>query len=107
MAGSTSAWRRLGAGAGHPLSLRPPRLDAPLSLGRLRRPPIPRDGGTLVAPLRATTRAAPAPCASGRATARRIRSGGRPARCAPRTERKRAAPPAAANLALDASRFAL
>src|SRR5712691_10432446 len=44
------------------------------SLGRLRLAPHPSRRGSLAALLRRTTRAAEAPCASGRATARRIRS---------------------------------
>src|SRR5206468_3856955 len=55
------------------------------SLGRLRLPPHPPEaGGALAALLRRSARAAETPCASGRATARRIRSRGHACRRHPR-----------------------
>src|SRR5436309_2342576 len=48
--------------------------DEPPRAGASARPPSPRGGALVAPPPAATTRAAEAPCASGRATARRIRS---------------------------------
>jgi hypothetical protein len=59
-----------GREAGCPLPLKPPRLDAPPPSGA--RLPHPSRRGALAAPLRRSARAAEAPCASGRATARRF-----------------------------------
>jgi len=69
--GTLRGWRR--QGCPRSLNLLASRAT---SLGRLRLAPHPPRRGSLAALLRRTARAAEAPCASGRATARRIRSRG-------------------------------
>src|SRR5207245_3160729 len=74
----SAAWRA-DTVAGMPSYAQPPRLARLLARAPPPGPHPPRRGSLAAPPAAGTTRAAEAPCASGRATARRIRSRGMPA----------------------------